>query len=174
MALDVLEEVCRRLESGQDVDADHLEKILEFIKVFADKCHHGKEEDVLFPAMEEAGVPREGGPIGVMLMEHDLGRGFVKELTEAVKAYMVEDENAIKKIVESARRYVNLLKDHIYKEDNILYPLAERILSSEKQSELLEKFEAIEYEKVGAGAHERFHALVHRLKEFHLPEVNFY
>ncbi|MEM2188929.1 MAG: hemerythrin domain-containing protein [Nitrososphaerota archaeon] len=166
-ALGVLEKMCRRLESGQAVDVDHLEKILEFIRVFVDKCHHGKEEDVLFLEMEKAGVSRRDEPIGVILMEHDLGRRIVKELTEAIKAYDAGDENAARRIVESARGYVNLINGHIYKEDNVLYPLAEKILSPEKQSELLEKFEEIEHEKVGVEVHEKFHALIRRLREFY-------
>ncbi|MGQ9493468.1 MAG: hemerythrin domain-containing protein [Anaerolineae bacterium] len=76
--LNILENVCQRLETGKAVDAEHLEHILEFIRIFADRCHHGKEEDLLFPAMEKAGIPREGGPIGVMLIEHVQGRNYVR------------------------------------------------------------------------------------------------
>lgn len=72
--LDILAKVCDRLESGERVDQRHLDKILEFLNVFVDKSHHAKEEDILFPAMERAGIPREGGPIGVMFAEHRLGR----------------------------------------------------------------------------------------------------
>lgn len=67
LMLKVLEAMCRRLENKENIPKEHFEKVLEFIKVFADKCHHGKEEDLLFPAMEKAGIPREGGPLNVML-----------------------------------------------------------------------------------------------------------
>ena len=73
--LKILDKVCARLESKEKVDPEHLEPIVEFFRVFADKCHHGKEEDLLFPEMEKAGVPKEMGPIGVMLAEHQQGRG---------------------------------------------------------------------------------------------------
>jgi len=93
--LGILEEISARLESGAKVDPDHLERILEFIRIFADKCHHGKEEDFLFPAMEKAGIPREGGgPIGCMLSEHDMGRERVKGMTEALARFRGGDSGA--------------------------------------------------------------------------------
>ncbi len=68
LMLSILEKVCQRLESGGKVETGHLEKVLEFIQVFADKCHHGKEEDLLFPEMEKAGIPKEQGPIGPLAL----------------------------------------------------------------------------------------------------------
>lgn len=166
--LQILERVCQRLESEGEVDLDHLDQIIEFIQVFADKCHHGKEEGILFVAMEEAGIPKEGGPIGVMLLEHGMGRGYVKGMREAMAKYRAGDHQASSRIVENGRNYIVLLTQHIAKEDNILYPMAEMHLSEEKQEELLEGFESIEQERVGAGKHEEFHRLLDRLKEVYL------
>jgi hemerythrin-like domain-containing protein len=59
-------------------------KALDFIRHFADECHHFKEEQVLFPAMEEHGIPKEGGPIGMMLIEHEEGRGYVRDMAAAI------------------------------------------------------------------------------------------
>jgi hemerythrin-like domain-containing protein len=87
LMLRILEEVSERLESGEKVGPERPESILEFIRVFADKCHHGKEEGLLFPAMEKVGIPRARGPIGVMLFEHKEGRNFVKGMSEAVEKY---------------------------------------------------------------------------------------
>jgi DUF438 domain-containing protein len=81
----IMGSVSDRLESGKKVDPKHLDSILEFIKVFADKCHHAKEEDLLFPVMEKAGIPKEGGPVGMMLLEHDEGRQYVKAMGEGIK-----------------------------------------------------------------------------------------
>ena len=168
LMLDILEKVCERLESGQKVNPEHLDRILEFIKVFADKCHHGKEEDLLFPAMEEAGTPRERGPIGVMLTEHNMGRDYVNGMSEAVAKFKAGDEKALSEIVEYARNYITLLTQHIEKEDNILFPMADMHLSEEKQEELLEKFEIVEQEKIGVGKHDEFHKLLNRLKTVYL------
>ena len=170
LMLRILDRVCEKLESGEEVNLEHLEKIVEFIKVFADKCHHGKEEDLLFPAMEEAGIPKEGGPIGVMLTEHNLGRNYVKDLSDAVTKYKAGDRQVASKIVENARNYVGLLTPHINKEDNILYMMADMHLSKERQEKLLEEFEKVEHEIIGAGRHEEFHQLLHNLEEVYIKD----
>jgi len=165
LMLRISEKVCEKLESGEEVNPEHLEQIVEFIKVFADKCHHGKEEDLLFTAMEEAGIPKKGGPIGVMLTEHDMGRGYVKAMSEAVAKYKGGDRKVSSAIVGNARNYIALLTQHIDKEDNILYPMADMHLSEERQKELLEEFERVEREKIGVGKHEEFHELLNHLRE---------
>lgn len=170
LMLKILEKVCEKLESKEEVNPEHLERIVEFIKVFADKCHHGKEEDLLFPAMEEAGIPKEGGPIGVMLTEHNMGRDYVKGMNEAVAKYKTGDRTVSPKIVENARNYIRLLTPHINKEDNILYQMADMRLSKEKQEELLEEFERVESEIIGADKHEEFHQLLRNLKQVYLGD----
>lgn len=168
LALKILEKICDRLENGEKVDVEYLEKIFEFIRIFADKCHHGKEEDLLFPAMEEAGIPKEGGPIGVMLSEHNMGRDYVKKFSEGVKEYSEGESEAINKITENARAYIQILREHIYKEDNILYSMADAHLTEERQKELVDGFEKVEEERIGKGKHEEFHKLLHHLEEIYL------
>lgn len=166
----IMGRVSDRLESGMKVDPKHLDSILEFIKVFADKCHHAKEEDLLFPAMEKAGIPGEGGPVGVMLLEHDEGRRFVKAMGEGIAQYAKGDLKAGSKIAENARNYVALLSQHIDKEDNILYPMADARIPGADQNELEKEFEKVETEKIGREKHEEFHRLLQRLKEEYLKE----
>lgn len=150
-ALKTLEKVCKKLDKGEKVDQRHLDGLLDFLRTFVDKCHHSKEEDVLFPALEKSGVPNEGGPIGMMLIEHDTGRGFIKGMVEG------------KDFTENARSYIALLNDHIDKEDNILYMIADMHISPEEQKNLLKEFDKIEEEKVGKGKHEEFHKMLDEL-----------
>jgi len=166
--LQILEAASRRIEAAERVDPEHLEQMVEFIRVFADRCHHGKEEDLLFGALEEAGIPREGGPIGVMLIEHEQGRKYVQGMAQAIAAYRAGDDSARSQIVENARGYVALLRQHIHKEDHILYPLADRHLSAAKQAELTEAFAQVEQERIGPGRHEAFHALLDQLESIYL------
>lgn len=167
LALSILLKISERLDAGEKVSPDHMEKMLEFIKMFADRCHHGKEEDLLFLAMEEAGVPREGGPIAVMLMEHDMGRGYVRGMSEAADQYSAGEQSS-SQFAENARNYVQLLTQHIDKEDNILYPIADMHLQEKRQRELIEEFEKVETERIGAGKHEEFHKMLHQLEEVYL------
>ena len=166
--LDILESVCGRLEEGTEADLSNLDRILEFLKVFVDTCHHAKEEECLFPALEEAGIPREAGPIRVMLMEHAEGRERIREMTEALAALHGGDRSAARAFAENARAYGELLRSHIRKEDDVLFPMAEDCLSEGKRKELAEEFEKVEEERVGHGRHEAFHAMMEELGSIYL------
>jgi len=164
----ILEAVCRKEESPNNIDPNHLEDIVEFIKVFADKCHHGKEEELLFPALENAGIPRDGGPIGVMLQEHDIGSGFVQAMKKSAIQYKSGNKEAFTQFAENGRNYIELLRQHIEKEDKILYPMAEQVISSENQHMLLGKFNEVEREVLGIDKHEEFKGLIKSLEQTYL------
>ena len=140
------------LSEGRSVNVEALRTPLRFFRDFADKCHHGKEENSLFPRLEASGIPREGGPIGVMLVEHELGRGYIKAMNEALNN--LESEEARVAFVDNALSYIALLRDHIFKEDNVLFDMARAVLSEEDDRRLLEEFKEIELEKLGPGVHE--------------------
>ena len=166
--LAVLDRACDLVEAGRPVDPSHLESSVEFVRVFADKCHHGKEENLFFPAMIKAGIPSEGGPIAVMLAEHVLGRRYIKSLAEAVPAYREKKPGAGAAVVKEARAYVDLLGPHIHKEDFILYPMADRVFTPEIQAELKAAFAKVEEEVVGHGVHEKLHALLEELEKVYV------
>lgn len=170
LALEILEKMCARLERGEKVPAAHLQDMAAFIKEFADRCHHAKEETVLFPELEKAGVPREGGPIGAMLSEHEAGRAYVKGLAAGITAYEAGAKGAVGTILESARDYIELLREHISKEDMVLYPMAEKSLSPETDAAMLARFEKIESEEIGEGRHEEFHAMLEKLESEYLNQ----
>jgi hemerythrin-like domain-containing protein len=165
--LSILEQVCRHLEAVGNPNREHFEGILEFLKVFVDKCHHGKEEDLLFPALIAVGVPKEG-PIAVLLHEHEMGRHYVKTMGEAYAAYIAGDKSKSKEIMQNGHGYISLMKDHIEKENNVLFVMADSRLSEKRQDELFEGFEKIEEERIGVGKHEEFHGLLKRLSGAYL------
>jgi hemerythrin-like domain-containing protein len=166
--LRVAEGVSERLERGELLPPEHLVEITDFIRGFADKCHHAKEEGLLFPAMEKSGIPREGGPIGVMFHEHKLGRDFVRGMREAAEKYGSGDTKAASGFAENARGYADLLRQHIDKEDHILYRMADARLSPDAQQELEQGFEKVEEEEVGSGEHERYHRILEALEGIYL------
>lgn len=164
--LKVLFAATQRLQAGEDVDPETLRKAVDFIRNFADRCHHGKEEDNLFPAMESRGVPKFGGPIGIMLVEHDEGRRHVRELAAALDKYEAGDRSpAVKSsIIAHARGYAQLLSQHIEKEDSILYMIADDVLSDTDQEDLLTIFDRIEEQTIGHGEHEEYARLPEELE----------
>lgn len=154
-----------KLEKSENVSVDVFKKAIDFIRTFADRCHHAKEEDTLFPVLERRGILRHRGPIAVMLMEHEHGRLFVKGLNEALEKFEKGDKTAKDAIVENARGYADLLDQHIYKEDNILYPMGDKVLSEVDDRELLDKFEKIEKEIIGEGKHEYYLHVIAELEK---------
>ncbi len=168
LMLRILDKVAAKIESGEKTEFDHLERIVDFFRVFADKCHHGKEEDLLFPAMEKCGIPKERGPIGVMLMEHQEGRGYIRGMADALAGHKKGDSSALMGFAKEARNYINLLTQHITKEDQVLFPMGERVLPKDVQAKLAEGFEKIEVERMGEGTHEELHKLLEKLERTYL------
>lgn len=162
--LEVTEALAGRLLQGEPVEPRLLDDALEFLQVFADRCHHGKEESVLFPELERNGLPAHGGPIGVMLHEHDVGRGFIGAMREAATAYRAEKAGSGAAWARAALGYVELLRQHIQKENEVLFVMAERMLSPADQERLAAEFDRVEKEQLGEGRHERMEALMQRLK----------
>lgn len=163
----VLREMCDSLKSNQTLDNDHFEGILEFFEIFVDKCHHGKEEDLLFPAMEQAGIPRQG-PIEVMLSEHATGRGHIKAMRQAFTRFQSGDTAVSEALADECEKYILLMLDHIYKENNILYPMGETRFSQETDEKLYQDFETLETERIGTGRHEAFHQMIDQLTKVYL------
>lgn len=164
LMLNIMEQITLR----DELNNGHLAQIIDFIRTFADKCHHGKEEDFLFPKLIEKGIPKENGPVAVMLFEHEAGRKYIKSLAEAFEKYKAGDKSAIVSIKENMTGYINLLRSHISKENNVLFNMADNILSAEEQDVLFDKFEKIESERIGAGKHEEYHKLLDSLKKEYL------
>jgi hemerythrin-like domain-containing protein len=146
---------------------DSWKKALDFFSHFADQCHHFKEEQVLFPAMEERGIPRAGGPIGMMLMEHEEGRGLVRSMLAAITLVDGKNEAAKEILVDKAKAYLRLLKDHIQKEDEILFKIADDVIPADGQKALLRSFGEYEAKEIGEGIHEKYLKLVKELEEHH-------
>ncbi len=154
--LDSLDLAAGRLESGKPVRPGFFIEAAEFIMGFADGCHHRKEEGFLFPALEAAGMPREGGPVGVMLHEHEQGRVLTKAMREAAERLQSGDASAKSAVAENARGYAALLRQHIRKENMILFRMAEQFLQGAAREQLTEAFGRVEREETGAGVHEKY------------------
>ena len=163
--LGCLDKIADDAQNAGRLDERNARDAIDFLRNFADRCHHGKEENNLFPALEAQGFPRDGGPVGVMLHEHDEGRGHIRAMDEAVVQASAGQPEAVRRFVEHARSYTDLLRQHIQKEDNILFVLADRVLSAADQQELLAQFEHVETEHMGQGTHEKYLALANRLTE---------
>lgn len=161
LMLQVLERMIERIKADHSTVEKDLPLVIDFLRGFVDRCHHGKEEELLFPAMEAAGIPRNGGPIGVMLHEHDAGRSLIQAMINTLNRLGQGEGQA--ELREAAHNYIELLTTHISKENEILFNMADQKISAAEQDELYEKFEELELERMGLGKHEEYHELLHRL-----------
>jgi hemerythrin-like domain-containing protein len=138
--LRALDGVCMRLEGGNKVPAAALREIVDFITEFADRYHHGKEETLLFPALERHGITREGGPLGVMEYEHQVERELIANLEQAIGLYQEGNADASQNFADAARTYLRMLVGHIEKEDSILFRIGDEVLDDEEKTALAASF----------------------------------
>lgn len=142
-ALRVLEVLADRAAGGAEVPAKAVDDALEFLTRFADIHHHHKEEEILFPALEEAGFPRDAGPVGVMLQEHVQGRALISAL-RAAAPQAAGDAAGRERFATTARAYTALLSAHIDKENHVLFPMADQAIGGEERRRVEEEFDAFE------------------------------
>jgi hemerythrin-like domain-containing protein len=157
------------VEGGLAVERSLVSDYAGFFRGFADRYHHGKEEDILFQRMIERGLPTESGPLAVMLHEHEQGRARV-----AVLGRVGQGEGAVaaaerQALLTSGHEFIALLRQHILKEDRILYPMAARLLTGPEFDAMETAFEAFERRLAGDGTADRLRALAERLESTFAP-----
>lgn len=167
----VLASLLSFIDGIDPADRSVVARYAEFLSRFADTCHHGKEEDRLFVLMTRHGFPSRTGPIAVMLSDHHHGRSHVRALLGVGKGAGPLTDDEIESVADHATQYVELLRTHIQKEDNILYPMAEQAIPASEMAELDAQFEAFEREVMGEAEHARLHAMADELIDQYPPQA---
>ena len=158
------------IEQGLPPERATLADYAAFFRGVADACHHGKEEDILFKRMLERGMPRQTGPLAVMFHEHVLGRARVTALRGLGEVPGPFAPVEVQLVLENASAFIALLRAHILKEDGILYPMAERLLTGPELDALETDFESFEKAARADGSLDRFHGLSDALVERFPPD----
>ncbi len=148
-----LESFVMQAREAEAADAEAARRYVRFVRGYADRFHHGKEEDMLFVRMGEHGFPTEAGPIAVMLQEHDMGRAHVGGMAAAAEGRTAITGPELADFARHAFDFINLLRNHIAKEDRILYPMAARMLPPDALDAL--EAEARAHDEGGFPADER-------------------
>jgi hemerythrin-like domain-containing protein len=141
-----------------------LEKVMDFLRVYVDQCHHAKEEEIFFPALRDAGLIKLDGLVKELTSEHHAGRGMVQEMEKAL-GQLGKSEASEKVFSTVASRYVGLFRQHIRKENGILFPAANERLSAEIQQRVLNGFRKIDCDKIGEDSRTAFHRLAEGLEK---------
>ena len=148
-----------------DLDLDDIEQCVTFIRLFADACHHGQEEDLLFEELASRGIPRTAGPVAVMLHEHEQGRALVRSMSGALDGARGRDAEARKILVNAGRAYMNLIRAHINKEDNVLFPMADQLVTGGGCRKLCEAYGVVCQRKFEGQSKEELESILTGLEE---------
>ncbi len=163
-AVAVMARIVDQLELNYSVGADLLRDLVQFMRVFGDQCHHGKEETYLFPLLEQRGVPATGCPLGALKGEHVKGRQLMGELASAIDAYLADRESGRPGLIQALQNLVTLYPAHIWKEDYLLFPMAIKVLSREDDELLMQQF-AVAESGLSPHAHDTYEALAEGLMQ---------
>jgi hemerythrin-like domain-containing protein len=153
---DLIEKVIKAMEStiqllndGKQIPESILLPVIDFSKNFTDVCHHSKEENSLFPALEQAGMPRNMGPIAMMLIDHERSREIGKEMENSAKDYISSGNST--KLISDMQQYVEHITEHLWKENNKLFMMAEARLQyvSKKVDKELNDIEELKLKETG-------------------------
>ncbi len=157
--MEVLEKLIN-LGNHTELDLNQIQnEIVYFLRTFVDKCHHGKEEGILFPAMIKASNTLFEASIRFMLQDHTKGRELVNSMNRAAKHGDTVSFNL------SAAAYRELLIPHIEKENHILFEMADRTIPENKWEALLWQYDEHEENVIGPGVHEKLHELIEKWDE---------
>jgi hemerythrin-like domain-containing protein len=170
--LNCLEKILERCTTEKKLDTKSARQAIVFFRIFADRCHHGKEEAQLFPMMQANGFSGACSPVVVMLREHELGRLYIQGMDAAIEPAAAGDPESLKWFIQHGLSYLKLLREHIRKEDICLFPAADHRLTEKDQEQLLAAFERVEAEEIGQGTHEASLRIANELADrFGVPQA---
>jgi hemerythrin-like domain-containing protein len=163
LMLEVSEKEAQHILDGKKFDPGKIEKLIDFFRNFADSCHHVKEEKYLFVKLIEKGMSAYSGPISIMNFEHLTCRKLVNDITEIMPSAKSGYKASIRKIAEILQAYVTLIKSHIYRENNILFPMADNLLNEEDQKFVSAQFDEVEKIVKGMDMYDKYRKMVMEL-----------
>jgi hemerythrin-like domain-containing protein len=161
-------EVMEQITESAVPNVEHLETIIKVIREFADGLHHTKEEQLLFPLMVQKGFSNESGPVAVMLHDHAEGRNFVKGMAENITRFQHGDAAALQAIYSNMLGYADLLKNHIGKENNVLFRMADKAFTSAEQESLLIAFTKVEISMENKHSKDEYVAMIDKLNGIYI------
>jgi len=142
-----------------------MQRALDFLLAFGDTMHNRKEEKILFPLMIQRGLPAEGGPIGVMLMEHESERSMMQRLLVQLTGLATAPEETRQDFRRQGLDYLKIRAEHIWKENDILYPMGRKVLTPEDETKLLDEFIAIDTRTYGDQARDHYRQMVEEVEQ---------
>lgn len=163
IVLAAMKKLTQDIREEKYVDLFRLGQIIEFLRIYNDKSHHEKEESILFPAILKCNIPWTVDTINLLSNEHMLARQFMNETDHHLKEHLAGNNRALESLASSMVNYIALEENHIKLENNILFPLADRIFDKKKQVTLCMDFKIIQDHEVGHNKNLEYYILLHKL-----------
>lgn len=154
--LECLQIMADQASSGGGLNFRAARQVLDFFQHFADGCHHAKEERHLFPMMEAHGFAPSSGPTSVMRADHEEGRKHIRAMSTALEKAETGGKEGLDRFIYHARAYGRLMRDHIFREEQRLFPMADHVLTDEEQQRLSDAFGHVEATEMGTDVHEKY------------------
>lgn len=161
----VLQNCLEDIELSEEINKVQMGRALDFLLQFGDKVHNKKEEEILFPRMGDKGIPVEGGPLGVMLMEHEAERDLLEKMAAALPDIETMDLEARLQFKAEGMDYLKVRAEHIWKENDVLYPMGLKLFSPEDNKQILTEFGRINRELYGEEAFAKFQAMTQEVEQ---------
>lgn len=158
--LKAIQDILKRIEETQAIDPVRVDTVVDFIRTYADRTHHGKEEEILFEAMKEKPLSEEDRRfMNELIEEHVFGRRTTKALVDANTRYRNGDEAALSEIVEKLQTLIEFYPTHIEKEDKVFFPASRGYFTEEEDQAMLARFREFD----GKMIHEKYENVVKEL-----------
>jgi hemerythrin-like domain-containing protein len=163
--LAILEVIASRLESKRVTMPEDLQWLFEFNRDFVLRLHHGKEERLFFPALQDLGVPED--PINILIADHEMMRGTARIIRGLIEDYKGGDEDATSELIDMLRHHVQIMKDHIENEEVVFFPLVNKYISREMDIKLAARLKQYGMERIGISRYIELHEILDSLKLFY-------
>jgi hemerythrin-like domain-containing protein len=162
--LNIMSKIANDIKEKKVFYATDIDSIVDFLIVFWYNCHNQKEEQVFYPALLRAGIQTDDESIGDISHEHSMGRIYIREIYHSIENCKIGNSFSCERLVDSLNNYVNLLRFHIQKEEEVLFPKADAVFTEDNLREITNQFEVIEEQTIGHSAHEQYFELLKQLK----------
>ena len=162
--LEIMSKIAAKIKSKDVFYPTDVEEIIDYLIIIIDKSHHGKEDEVFYPELISTGISKEAEPLSLINYEHTLAKRYLKEISSCVVNCKIGNDFSGELLADSLTNYVVVIQNHIKREEEFVFPIANEVLSTEKQNEILQRFEHIDQQNITHSFLDRFNKLVNKLK----------
>ena len=162
--LDIMSKIALKIKSKDVFYPNDVEEVVKYLINIIENSHHGKEDDVFYPELISSGIPKETAPLSIINYEHLISVNYLKDISSCVENCKIGNDFSGELLADSLTNYVIAIKNHIQREEEIVFPIANEVFSIEKQNDILQRFEIIEQKYISNSFNDQFDKLLNKFK----------